>query len=104
MRIKVGVSALLAMALLTAGCGGDMTPEGGSDAQSREAMRRPYSYDVVYYSGPDFTTVVGTTAYGCSGIWYYGTVTAYSRIENELPCYECPINTLPPFCEDPGGI
>lgn len=97
MQIKTTLFALLAVVTLAAGCGGSDVPvDEQSNLATREDAARLYSYEVVYYTGPDFDNalVVGTTYYGCSGPGQtYGEVTPYSRVESQQTCsycgYEC---------------
>ncbi|WP_164003034.1 hypothetical protein [Pyxidicoccus caerfyrddinensis] len=104
MHTKTTVIALLAMTLLAAGCGGgDVSADEQSTLETREDAARAYSFERVYYDGPDFdyAGAVGITYYNCSGpTLTYGTVTAWSRDEGHNACsyspYECPDGS--PWC------
>lgn len=102
MQIKMTIVAILAVAMLAAGCGGgDLSANEQSNLATREDAARAYSYEVDYYDGPDYANVVGTTYYNCSGPGQtYGTVTEYSVETGHQKCsysgYECPPST--PVC------
>lgn len=102
MQNKKTVVALLAVVMLAAGCGGaDFPVNEQSTLATREDAARAYSYELVYYSGPDFASPVGYTYYPCGGYaTTYGEVTPYSRVEGKEQCsysgYECQPND--PMC------
>ncbi|WP_164013123.1 hypothetical protein [Pyxidicoccus trucidator] len=103
MQNKATVSALLAVAMLAAGCGGgDIAVNEQSNLATRTDAARAYSYDVYYYDGPDLVMQAGFKMVGCSGpIQMYGVETEYSVTENVAQCsyggYECPELGVPCF-------
>jgi hypothetical protein len=62
MQTKTKLFAQLSVAMLAAGCGGaDLPVEEQSNLATRVDAARAYSYEDVYYNGPDFAYVVGRT-------------------------------------------
>jgi hypothetical protein len=94
MQKKTTAVALLAVAMLAAGCGGpDLTVNEQSNLATREDDSRAYSYEIEYFD--EMGNHVGTRVVPCSGpILMYGTTGAYAEMVNEQQCsyggYECP--------------